>query len=113
MQGMSRRMRTLAAALLIAAGFAPLAHAEDEVDIATLTCNQMAAMKPEQIGLVLIWIEGYLGGRADDTVFSVARVQNNAAEVNRVCKESPARGVLDIIEKYEASLEEEAESDVQ
>lgn len=105
----------MAAALLIAAGFAPLAHAEGQVDmstldISTLTCRQLATMTPEQVGLILVWIEGYLGGRADDSVFVMERVKINAEEAARACDETPARSVLDIIEKFEArQVEQESE----
>jgi hypothetical protein len=38
--------------------------------------------KPEEIGLILSWIDGYLGGRADDTRFDIERFEDNIVDLH-------------------------------
>jgi HdeA/HdeB family len=75
---------------------------EGEVDIATLTCSKLRTMDDHAVGFAVVWIDGYLGGRADDTVFSSSRMKDNAKEVDRVCKDNPNKSVLSILKDYEA-----------
>ena len=90
----------LAGCLAVAPAFAQEAN---EVDIATLTCKQLQAMDAEAVGFALVWMDGYLGGAAEDSVFNLDRMDANATEVDKECAKSPSRSVLDIIRKYEAA----------
>jgi hypothetical protein len=77
-----------------------------EIDMSTVTCAQLLAMNQAAQSGFIFWIDGHLAGSADDLMLSDARVSANIAEVNRVCATSPNRSVLDIVRKYEESLNE-------
>jgi hypothetical protein len=62
-------------------GPVPSAYAET-LDIATLKCADIVDSKPEEIGLILSWIDGYLGGRADDTRFDIERFEDNIVDLH-------------------------------
>lgn len=97
------RLVPVGALIALAAGLGSnAALAAQEVDISTLTCTQLQELDADAIGFALVWIDGYLGGRSDDTVFDLDRMSANAAEVDRVCAKSPNKSVLSIIKAYEA-----------
>ena len=87
---------------------APVAAAEEsvEVDMSTITCEQLTTKSEGAQTSFIFWIDGYLAGSADDLMLNLDRMAANLAEVNRVCAESPKRSVLDIVKKYEESLNE-------
>ena len=69
-------------------GPVPSAYAET-LDIATLKCADIVDSKPEEIGLILSWIDGYLGGRADDTRFDIERFEDNMDVAAKACEDDP------------------------
>ena len=87
---------------------APVAAAEEpvEVDMSTITCEQLMTKSEGAQSGIIFWIDGYLAGSADDLMLNLERMTANIAEVNRVCAASPKRSVLDIVKKYEESLNE-------
>ena len=77
-------------------GPVPSAYAET-LDIATLKCADIVDSKPEEIGLILSWIDGYLGGRADDTRFDIERFEDNMDVAAKACEDDPNAGLLTVI----------------
>jgi hypothetical protein len=89
-----------AGAVFLAVATAP-AHAET-LDISTLRCADLADATPEEAGVILAWIDGFLGGRADDTRFDMDRFSANADEAAKACEEDPNAGLLTVIKAAEA-----------
>ena len=77
-------------------GPVPSAYAET-LDIATLKCADIVDSKPEEIGLILSWIDGYLGGRADDTRFDIERFEDNMDVAAKACEDDTNAGLLTVI----------------
>ena len=77
------------------------AHAET-LDISTLRCADLADATAEEAGVILAWIDGFLGGRADDTRFDMDRFSANADEAAKACEEDPNAGLLTVIKAAEA-----------
>lgn len=93
-------MKKLAAAALIGLLSAPAAFAES-TDIAAITCGDLAAMPPESIAMVLTWIDGYMGGAAEDTSFDVERLQANIDGATTACSADPAATLMDVLHTAE------------
>jgi len=89
----------LATASLIA--LLPLPAAAQTLDIATLKCSDVASMEAEEVGLILAWIDGYLGGRADDTRFDISRFEENGDEAAKACEKDPDAGLLTVVKAAE------------
>lgn len=106
----SQAMKTLGAAIALTGCIASASVAATEqsveLDMSTITCAQLLAMTEAAQSGFIFWIDGYLAGAADDLTLNSTRVSANIAEVNRVCAASPNRSVLDIVRKYEESLNE-------
>lgn len=89
-------MKTFAAATLIGALAAQTAFAQT-TDIASITCGDLAAMPPESITMVLTWIDGYMGGAADDTSFDVERLGANIDAATEMCTADPSAKLMDVL----------------
>ena len=54
-----------AAAATLAIASAPSKAAP--VDMSTITCQQLMSMKQDEVSFVLIWVQGYMAGAAEET----------------------------------------------
>jgi len=76
----------LAIGLIAVATLAPLTSARAEIiDMASITCGELIAMKADEAGSILLWTHGYFGGLADDTKFDASAFQEIAKAVGEYC----------------------------
>lgn len=87
----------LVAAVLAMAGWSAVPASAETIDISTLKCSDIADMKPEEAGMILAWIDGYLGGQADDTRLDIERFNGNADSAAKACAEEPDTGLLTVL----------------
>jgi hypothetical protein len=72
--------------IAVAAALAPLTSTRAEViDMASITCGELIAMKADEAGSILLWTHGYFGGLADDTKFDPNAFQEIAKAVGAYC----------------------------
>lgn len=94
-------MRTFATAALIGTLAAPIALTQaafaQTTDIAAITCGELAAMPLESISMVLTWIDGYMGGAAQDTSLDVERLGANIDAATQACAADPAAKLMDVL----------------
>lgn len=74
----------------------------DTIDISTLKCSDIVNMSPEEGALILAWIDGYLGGMADDTRLDMDRFNANADAAGKACEKDPNSGLLTVLKAAEA-----------
>lgn len=89
-------MKNLAAAALLGLVTTQGAMAQT-MDIAAITCGDLAAMPPESITMILTWIDGYMGGAATDTSFDVERLQANIDGATAACSADAAAKLMDVL----------------
>lgn len=94
--------RVLAAALAVIVAFSALPASAETLDIATIKCSDIADAKPDELGVILAWIDGYLGGIADDTRLDMDRFNSNADAAAKACEEDPNAGLLTVLKAAEA-----------
>jgi len=95
--------KTFAAAMLALATFSAVPASAESLDISTLKCSDLADMKAEEIGMLLAWIDGYLGGQSDDTRLDLDRFNANADAAAKTCEEDPSTGLLTALKDAENS----------
>jgi hypothetical protein len=78
------------------------AYAAPVIDVATLKCSDFEKMSPAAAGAVMSWIDGYMGGRAEDTRMDVDRLQQNADAAQKICNTDPSQGILSVLKDVEA-----------
>lgn len=89
----------LASALAMSAA---TGHAEP-ADISSLTCGELATLDAETIAIVFFWIDGYVGGQAEDTSFDVERILANMDGSKAICEAEPGATVMDAVIEAEAT----------
>jgi hypothetical protein len=94
---MKRHIALAAAAMMWAA---PVAQAE-VIDIATLKCADLAQLSADEITFVITWVDGYLGGRAEDTRLDTDRMGNNIDSAVAACKDDDQQSVLSVLKDAE------------
>ena len=93
-------MKKLAAAVLVGLLSAQMAAAET-FDVATITCADLENMPPESVQMLLTWIDGYMGGAAEDTTFDVDRLKTNIDGAAAGCGADPAATLMDVLHAAE------------
>lgn len=96
---MTKARRIAAAALLtLAPATAALAQS---ADISTITCADLATMDPDGITTLLFWIDGYMGGLAEDPTFDLDRLSANIDGAVALCQQNPGSTVMDALHTAE------------
>lgn len=86
---------TLAATLLSTAAFAQSA------DVSTIACKDLATMNADAITTMMFWIDGYMGGAAEDPTFDLDRLMANIDAAMTTCGENPDMTVMDALHQAE------------
>ena len=80
---------------LFLSAFAGVAAAgQSEVDVATITCKDIQSSKQDEASLIMMWIHGYFGGKADDTTINFDAFTKGAEELGKYCTDHPDIGLL-------------------
>nr|WP_316652015.1 HdeA/HdeB family chaperone [uncultured Gellertiella sp.] len=82
-----------------AVGFALLSlcatQARAEVlDMSTLKCSDTANWSEDEAALVMFWLHGYYGGKADDTRVDFEAITAVAKQLAEACAANPDVGVM-------------------
>jgi acid stress chaperone HdeB len=80
----------LTAVLLVAA--AP-ANAQ-AVDLAAIKCKEFLEFKPERIGFILMWLDGYYTADEDPVVVDFDNAKTKADKLNAYCARHPTLNVI-------------------
>lgn len=84
----------LAAAIV---GLAGQAMAE-EVDMSKLTCKEVGAMSTGKTVAIAMWMNGYVHGKAGNTMLDGDKAEASAAKVAAYCQQNPAATLATAIE---------------
>lgn len=95
-------MKILPVAIMALAALLPASASAESLDISTLKCADIVEMRPEDSAVLLAWIDGYLGGRADDTRLDIDRFNSNAQSAGDACEADPNAGLLTVLKAAEA-----------
>jgi hypothetical protein len=90
--------RSLAAALAAGLSLAPLpgvpARADSTFDMATFTCQDWLDASDDERDLMIVWLRGYLGGRAGTSLYYPDATRTDAAKMETYCRGHLAIGVI-------------------
>lgn len=94
---MKNLFRTMMMAGFLAAGCG--ASQAQTVDMATLTCRDALGMNSADLASVLIWMHGYFGGEAHDTVLDFKGLGDSSGVLGNYCSKNPNVAVMTAIKK--------------
>ncbi|MBO4334779.1 MAG: hypothetical protein J5846_02965 [Desulfovibrio sp.] len=85
-------------ALLALLGMPLAASAANEVDMAKVSCKEFLGGGDESISTMLVWIDGYMSAKSDNTVMSNAWMEKLGGHLGQYCSKNPAKTIMDAIE---------------
>ena len=91
----------IAAAMMFAAALAlPSAPANAVVlDLSTLTCKQFIDGGPDEIAMVLTWLDGWYKGDSDEAIIDTDVFTQNAKKFGTFCASNPTISIVNAAEK--------------
>jgi acid stress chaperone HdeB len=69
------------------------------VDISTVKCSDLIAMKTDEASYILMWLHGYFGGKAGDTTIDLAAMESAGSAIGEKCAENPELGLMTAIQQ--------------
>ena len=81
----SYRLIALAASTVVLAS--PVIAAD--VDMSTLTCKEVSAMKSAKIAAVAAWVSGYAHGKKGSAMLDSDKLIDNVGKVKDLCDKTP------------------------
>jgi hypothetical protein len=90
-------MKTFVAAAALAAALAMPAFAEGG-DMAELKCSDLVAMKAEDAGVILFWIDGYVSHKTGNTMINFDGIKADGQKIGAYCGANPDAKVLEYVE---------------
>ena len=87
--------------LLVAASRNPVRRARLKrqtatvIDLSTVTCKQLFQMKPEQISLVLAWMQANYAGENDPPRIELDKMSADKAKLADYCAKQPNDSLID------------------
>lgn len=93
----------IAALLVSALAFSSTVFAKKEqalkYDMKELSCKELIEMDEETMGIMLMWLDGYLSGITGDTKFDSDQFGSFAGSLGEHCAKNPADKVVDASHK--------------
>jgi len=82
----------------------PLTAKANVLDISAIKCSDLPKYNSDQLSYILVWADGFMGGKADDTTFDLDRFEKNSNKVKELCNTANQEtGLLTIIKQAESS----------
>ncbi len=89
---------SVVAVILLLVLVAPVHAKKDSgVDMGQYTCNDLLSEKVEHIGLVLMWVDGYLSSETGDLQMNQAWIEELAETIGEACQADRDRKLIDIV----------------
>jgi len=93
-------MRTICASLFAAAVVMPSVPARAVViDLSTMSCKQFIESSPDEIKMVLTWMDGWYKGDSDEAIIDTEVFVANAKKFGTFCAANPAISIVNAAEK--------------
>lgn len=87
-------------ALLCAAALLATTFAKAETfDVAEVTCYDLARAEEDDAIALMVWIDGFLAGMAEDTRFNEEWIERLALDVEAECDRNPNQNLRAIIKR--------------
>ncbi len=92
-------MAAVAAAFLCApaAGFAG-----PDIDVAKIKCKDFLSQKENEIGQMLLWIDGYMSAKSNNTTMSDAWMEKLGKHMGTYCAKNGDKTIMDAMEAMPA-----------
>jgi acid stress chaperone HdeB len=86
-------MKAIVVAALIA-GFSTLPGVAAPIDLSAQTCKQFQESSPDEIKIILAWLDGYYKDEKDPPVIDTDKFVSNAKKLGEYCSANPTIGLI-------------------
>ena len=86
-------MKAIVVAALIA-GFSTVPGVAAPIDLSAQTCKQFQASSPDEIKIILAWLDGYYKDEKDPPVIDTDKFVSNAKKLGEYCIANPTIGLI-------------------
>ena len=86
-------MKAIVVAALIA-GFSTVPGVAAPIDLSAQTCKQFQASSPDEIKIILAWLDGYYKDEKDPPVIDTDKFVSNAKKLGEYCSANPTIGLI-------------------
>jgi acid stress chaperone HdeB len=69
--------------------------AADKLDFSKMTCGEFLKMSKDNIGLTMVWLEGFYTGQDADPVLDTDKMTADGASLGTYCATNPDTGFMD------------------
>lgn len=69
------------------------------IDMNYYTCNDLMQEDPDDIGLVLMWVDGYISCKTGDLTMDEDWIMEMAETISDACADDPKAYLIDIVER--------------
>jgi acid stress chaperone HdeB len=98
-----KKSMAIVALLVSALAFSSSVFAKKEqvikFDMKALTCKELLEMEADDMGTMLMWLDGYLSGVTGDTKFDSDQFGSFAGSLGEHCAKNPSDTVVDASHK--------------
>jgi acid stress chaperone HdeB len=77
----------------------PVGAKAEVLDLATMSCQQFVSSGPDEIKMVLTWLDGWYKGDSDDAIIDTEVFVSNAKKFGAYCGANPTVSIVTAAEK--------------
>lgn len=93
-------MRTVHTALCaVGLSISPMAAQAEVLDLATMSCKQFVDSGPDEMKMVLTWLDGWYKGDSDEAIIDTDVFVANAKKFGAYCGANPSVSIVTAAEK--------------
>ena len=91
------KARLLLTSALFLSAQVPTAQAQETLDVAKITCEQLMMEKPVPAKYVVLWLSGYYNGKRNNTIIEPEAMDQNEQKVDFYCNFHRDTTVMDAV----------------
>jgi len=93
------RVILFAAALALSSSSIPAPAHAVVLDLSTMSCKQFIESSPDEIKMVLTWMDGWYKGDEDEAIIDTEVFVENAKKFGTFCAKNPTISIVNAAEK--------------
>lgn len=93
------KMMLAALAATVTLAFGAPAFAANDIDMSTIKCKDFINSNKDEIGMILVWLEGYYTKENDPPILHVEKMTKDATNLGAYCKAHGDDGIISAADK--------------
>ena len=69
--------------------------------VSQISCKEFLDSKEDEIGMILVWLDGYLSAKSDNTLMDDAWMEKLGKQLGEYCSAHPKKTIMDAVKDGE------------